>query len=377
MDLSFWERETYFSNIDVAVIGSGIVGLSTALYLKKRQPRLKVVVLERGILPTGASSKNAGFACFGSPSELLDDLAHRPAEEVWALVEKRWQGLRQLRQNLGDRALDFKSWGGYELFPDEASYQASADRLRELNLALFPIIGEAEVFTLADSKIKTFGFKNVRHLIQNRHEGQLDTGKMILNLTQLVQRLGVVVLTGLEVEKLEEEGPAVAIRCRNGLRIEARQAVVATNGFARQLLPELEVVPARAQVLTTAPVPKLRFRGTFHLDRGYYYFRNIGDRVLFGGGRHLDFSAEETTAPGLTQVVQDSLEELLRTVILPDQPYQVEQRWSGIMGLGPSKATIVRRLSPRVVCAVRMGGMGVAIGSLVGEEAADLVLQAR
>ena len=49
-------------------------------------------------------------------------------------------------------------------------------------------------------------------------------------------------------------------------------------------------------------------------------------------------------------------------------------RWSGIMGVGKQKSSIVKHLSPNVICAVRMGGMGVAIGSLVGEEAAMLMV---
>src|SRR5438045_335528 len=105
MDLSYWEQECIFNNIDVTIIGSGIVGLSAALRLKKFRPELKVLVLERGVIPYGASSRNAGFACFGSPSELLDDLNKNGEDEVFSLVEKRWKGLKRLRENLGDEHL--------------------------------------------------------------------------------------------------------------------------------------------------------------------------------------------------------------------------------------------------------------------------------
>jgi len=74
MNLSYWELQTYFKNIDLTIIGSGIVGLTAAIESKKKFPSLKVIVLERGILPSGASTKNAGFSCFGSVSELLSDL---------------------------------------------------------------------------------------------------------------------------------------------------------------------------------------------------------------------------------------------------------------------------------------------------------------
>ena len=63
-ELSYWEKESFFSNYDAIVIGSGIVGLNAAIHLKKTAPSLKIVILEKGFLPTGASTKNAGFACF-------------------------------------------------------------------------------------------------------------------------------------------------------------------------------------------------------------------------------------------------------------------------------------------------------------------------
>jgi glycine/D-amino acid oxidase-like deaminating enzyme len=117
----------------------------------------------------------------------------------------------------------------------------------------------------------------------------------------------------------------------------------------------------------------LDIKGTFHLDKGYYYFRNIGNRILFGGGRNLDFEGETTSEFGETEQIQNRLEHLLREVILPNQEFKIEHRWSGIMGLGSSKKPIVSQLSDHVYCGVRLGGMGVAIGSLIGTELADLI----
>ena len=67
------------------------------------------------------------------------------------------------------------------------------------------------------------------------------------------------------------------------------------------------------------------------------------------------------------------MEDLLKNVILPNTPFEIEHRWSGIMGIGNSKKPIVQQLSNHTYCGVRMGGMGVAIGSLIGQELADLI----
>jgi len=374
MDLSYWEKKSYFNNLDVVVIGSGIVGLNAALSLKKRNKKLNILILERGLLPTGASSKNAGFACFGSPSELLSDLKTNSEDEVFSLVEKRWKGLLKLRKNLGDKAIDFHNWGGYEIFDNKDRYEQCADQLDYLNKHTSKLIGSKKVYVNADKKIKDFGFKKVQHLILNTAEGQIDTGKTIKALISKVRTLGIEIINGIDVLKIEDHDKNVIIHTSTNLDIETKKVIVATNGFAKELLPNHPVYPARAQVLITEPIKDLKLKGTFHYDEGYYYFRNIGDRILFGGGRNLDFKTEETTTFGLTPIVQNRLDELLKKMILPGIKYKIDMRWSGIMGVGPEKNSIVKATSKNVFCAVRMGGMGVAIGSLVGEEVAELVI---
>jgi glycine/D-amino acid oxidase-like deaminating enzyme len=149
----------------------------------------------------------------------------------------------------------------------------------------------------------------------------------------------------------------------------------ATNGFASQLLPDLDVAPARAQVLITSPISDLKVRGTFHIDEGFFYFRNVGNRLLLGGGRNLDIEGETTSEMQISRLIQGKLDELLSQTILPDSDYTIEHRWAGIMGVGQQKRTIIKRLSDNVSCSVRLGGMGVAIGTSIGKESAELIAQ--
>jgi gamma-glutamylputrescine oxidase len=373
VNISYWEQQSWFDKLDVLIIGSGIVGLNAALCLKKSNPTLQVMVLERGLLPSGASTKNAGFACFGSPSELLDDLDKQDEKNVFSLVEKRWKGLLRLRKNLGDEAIQYEGLGGYEVFDESCHFEDCESRLPYLNKQLASITGSKNVYRVADQEIAGFGLQKVSHMIVNSAEGQIDTGKMMRVLLAKVQALGVTVLNSFTVSSFSESDGFVEVIGNDGIRIHARKLLIATNGFAKRLLPGLDVQPARAQVLVTGPIKGLKLQGTFHFDKGYYYFRNIGNRVLLGGGRNLAFKEEETDAFGLTSVIQDKLDELLKSMILPGQDYRIERRWSGIMGVGQNKTSIVRAVSEHIFCAVRMGGMGVAIGSLVGEEAAVMV----
>ena len=194
----------------------------------------------------------------------------------------------------------------------------------------------------------------------------------MLGLLKKAAEENILILNNMEVTSLSGISDTPLLELNHSEEFSARNVFIATNGFAKQFLKE-DVLPARAQVVITKPINNLKIKGTFHLDKGYYYFRNIDNRILLGGGRNLDFKAEETTNLGLTDLVQDTLTNLLTTTILPKTPFEIDGRWSGIMGVGKQKKPIVKRIAPHVFCGVRLGGMGVAIGSSIGNDLANLV----
>jgi len=373
---SYWEQTAFLNQADVIVIGSGIVGLNAALQLKSLKPVLKVTVLERGFLPSGASTKNAGFACFGTVSEQLALLQYASESEVTQLVDFKYRGLKRLREKLGDTNIDYHEHGGYELFMNDNPERAelSISQIDRLNKLLAPVIGRTDIYAVADEKIADFGFKGVNHLIYNTCEGQIHTGKMMRTLLAKAQGVDVQVLNNCEVERIENQGNHIEILTAQG-NFKTQKVIIATNAFAKQLFPHLDVIPGRGQVLITKPVDNLKLKGTYHFDGGYYYFRNIDGRVLFGGGRNLDFEAEQTTEFGHTERIKQKLLEYLRQVILSGQPFEVDYWWSGIMGFGDNINPIITEIEPDVFCAVRCNGMGVAMGTLVGEQVAELALK--
>lgn len=373
---SYWERTAFTDNADVIIIGSGIVGLSAALHLKREQPGLKVTVLERGFLPSGASTKNAGFACFGTLSEQIEYLKRSSEEEVLKLVDYKWCGLQRLRANLGDARIDFHLHGGHELFMDNECDRAgeALDHLTYFNNLLAQVIGSHDIYAAADAKIADFGFRGISHIIYNPFEGQLHTGKMMRTLLNRVYEQDVLVLNNCSVKQMENDGGNIRLQTSQG-DFKATKVILATNAFAAQMYPELDVIPGRGQVLVTKPMPGLKLKGTYHFNEGYYYFRNIDGRVLFGGGRNIDFKKEETWEFGHTEKVKEQLTTYLNEMILPGQNAEIDYWWSGIMGFGEDISPIIKEVQPNIYCAVRCNGMGVAMGSLVGEEVAKLVLR--
>ncbi|MEX0997155.1 MAG: FAD-dependent oxidoreductase [Flavobacteriaceae bacterium] len=370
MHLSYWENKSWFQSVDFTIIGSGIVGLNCALSLRKKYPKSKILILERGLLPSGASTKNAGFACFGSLSEIVEDLKHHSEKEVFSLVKMRLDGLDFLRKNLGDTTIDYKEWGGNELFrhSDIQLFENCLSKQVSVNKLLKPLFKTA---AFKESK-NGFGFqKIIQNVFFTPFEGQIDTGKMMVALVKKAISENILILNGVEVTKFNDHKARVSIKINNNYQFETNKLLIATNGFANEILKE-DIQPARAQVLITKPIKNLHLKGNFHLDKGYNYFRNIDGRILLGGGRNLDFNEEETTKLGLTNKIQTHLDELLSEIILPNQSFEIDQRWSGIMGVGSQKKPIIKQLSDNAYCGIRLGGMGVAIGSLIGKELAEL-----
>ena len=210
--------------------------------------------------------------------------------------------------------------------------------------------------------------------IRDRFEGQLHSGKLCQALLQLVQSMGVTILNGVDVEGFENVNGRVSLQANLPHRITTSRLLICTNAFAKKLLADIDLEPARGQVLLTSPIAGLSLKGTYHFDEGYYYFRNLGRRVLLGGARNKDFAAEQTTEMQISETIQQELERFLQTNILPAKTYTIEQRWSGIMAIGSEKKPVVRQVDENVFCAVRMSGMGVAISPEVGKRVAALLL---
>ncbi len=369
--LSFWEKDQ-FLKYDHIVIGAGIVGLSTAISIKEKNEEARVLVLERGIFPTGASTKNAGFACFGSLSEILADRKTMTDDEVVNLVRLRWEGLKLLRKRLGDANMDYQNHGGYEILQEEELHLLN--HLDEINELLFPVFKKPVYFDHS-KEIENLGLgKLVRGLVFNPFEAQIHTGKMMKSLISLARRLDIEILTGVEVSDIKEEAEEVLVFTNKPIQFLAGKVAICTNAFSKNLLPELKLDPGRGVVLITKPIEDLKLKGTFHYDEGYYYFRNYQNRILFGGGRNLDLEGEKSTEFQVKDFIVEKLESDLKQFIIPDHSFEIDHIWAGIMAFGPNKQPVVKSYSDRVVLGLRLGGMGVALGSKVGEQLARMML---
>ncbi len=384
MAISAWEQSTYFAPKDVVIIGCGFVGLWTALELINKYPKMQITILERGVIPSGASTRNAGFSCFGSVSELMYDIALMGEANMLETVKMRYDGLQKIQRTFDKKVIEYDQFGGYELFEKNGPYdiQQLDKDIAYLNKILAPVLKTPKkngkylpIYSNESKKIKQLGFQAIEALAFSPLEGQLNSAKLVLALQQAVQSKGVHILFNTEVKKFKSHKKGVTIHTNLEAPLETKQLLICTNGFAKQLMPGVDVVPARGQVFITEPIPNLKFKGTYHFDEGFYYFRNVGNRLLLGGARNKDFKNEKTYSLETSPIIQKTLEEFMMKRILPkgSKKPKIELRWSGTMGMGKIKKPIIEEVQPNIFCAVRMSGMGVAIAPIVAERVVKLM----
>lgn len=359
---SYWEKDSFLKPYDLVIIGAGIVGLSTALFYKQQNPSDRVAVLERGFLPQGASTRNAGFACVGSIGEHLADMEKESKENIKKRIKRRYEGLQLLKKTLGEEAIGYDHCGGFEFFRSEEDFEKVAPEINRFNGWMEELINEKEVYS-AD---KLEGYP----VIRNRLEGALHPGTMMEALAGKVSAAGVDIKWGSNVQNVNREG---IISISNGLKIQAHNIMFAANGFVRNLVPDLEIKPARGFVMVTNQQKSLPWKGIFHHDRGYIYFRNVGNRLLIGGARNLDKEVEQTDRFGTNETIKAHLQEFVSQTLKIEESWTIDFEWSGIMGFSSTKTPIVKQLDQNRFVAAGLSGMGIAIGMEVGRGASVMM----
>ena len=385
--ISVWVKESYYRDADVLIAGGGLMGLWTAYALMHQKPDLKVTICEMLPVPALASTRNAGFACFGSPSELWADVQRMGEDAVWEVVEMRYRGISKIRQVLGDVVIDYDACGGYELYHEDTNWNGIAlrEKLDVLNRGFSSITGLDKMYVDCTETMKPMGLKGFAAMAGNTAEGGLHSGKMVMALQQMVRQMGAVYLEGhcVSTGGGDVQG-SVDILDTKGNRIAGIQAPVviwsANAGLGKLNALRNDIKPARGQVLLSPPVPGLTLRGTFHFDEGFYYFRNLGNRLLIGGGRNAALEEEETMADEPTPFICN----LLRTFVekhFTQVASWLEKdgwmQWAGIMGMSRTKKPIVQEIAPGQWAALACNGMGVALTPMVAERVAKSVLKSQ
>jgi glycine/D-amino acid oxidase-like deaminating enzyme len=367
--ISYWEADSWYDNHDYVIIGSGIVGLTTALYLREAFQSARILIVDRGHLPTGGSTKNAGFLCFGSVGELIANINLHNEDQVIQIIKRRIEGLNLLREITEGEDIGYKNCGGYEVSTSQAEMDNLCKHLPYLNDLIYEHFGSTDTFSLTNHTIGELAGTQ----IFNQYEGSIHTGKLISTLIRKCYAHKIAFLQSTEVESFETDQDKQVLQTNRG-GITSENIICCTNAFTDQLVSDVDIQPQRNQVILTSPLDHNLPESCFHCDEGYLYFRPIGKKLLIGGARNRFASAEATDSFGNTTELTEYLRRWVSTNLVPNQPIDIEMQWSGILGTGADLHPIVQQVRPSVYVAARMNGMGVAIGTKVGKDVVNLII---
>jgi gamma-glutamylputrescine oxidase len=366
---SWWENDQLLHSFDFLIVGGGFVGRYTALLLAEKYPKANIGIIDRSPFGAGASTRNAGFATFGNVTEIIDDLRTMSYEEVGTLVGDRFKGLKWIQERFQQAAFDYLPSGGWELFYTGLEAERAYDQLEPVQKLMKEATGLSDVFQTQNTA--SLGFVCAQKGIYNPYEGQLHPVKLLGLIDASLREKKVKQMGGLQALSINKGEVAT----QEGYTLSSKQVIVCTNAFVPQLLPQMtqQIVPARGQILVTAPLKKPIPQGIYHSDDGYIYFRSLGDRVLLGGGRNLFRQAETSYLIEQNQSVLDYLRDYLYKVITPQETPAIASAWSGIMAMGTGKFPLIERVDDHTLLCARMGGIGVALSPIAAQKVVDLL----
>jgi glycine/D-amino acid oxidase-like deaminating enzyme len=333
--------------VDVEIIGAGVTGCAAALRLATAG--LRVRVRDAREVASGASGRNGGFVLRGGAmryDHAREAYGVEAARELWRWTET---GIDRLAELAGAA---FRRTGSLRIAvdPDErAAIRAEYDALRVDGF-------DAEWLDAAP-------FGRFDGAVRNPADGTYDPVRSTRRIARAAAEAGVELREHSRVGSLDELG--------------VEHVLVATDGYGRGLLPELDrwIRPLRSQVLITEPLPEQLYPLPHYGRQGHAYWQQLEDgRLLLGGFRDVDPAAEATDEEATSPTIHGALDAFL--VELLGWSPQVERRWAGIFGATDDLLPLVGRVPgrDRVWVAAGYSGHGNVLGLMCGEAVADAIL---
>lgn len=374
--LSYWEQDLFSRKYDLIIVGAGFSGMATAFFMKEHRPDWKILVLDKAVQQRAASSRNAGLACISSLSELMEDVAEYGWDNVLRLIEWRWKGLEYIKEEFDHGKIAYKRVPSGEVFIKDAAFPSEKylQHIDEANYKLKDILG-LSYYQLEDQL--PAHIKAGEAYISHAEEGQLHPARLLKAWTEKCRSMHIEILEACEVFDYKT-GPKGDYTVASEMgKICTKRILFCTNGktIPAQSMTDLKVVSNL--VLVSKPFEKLDWQANLHAESGYLYARNIGDRILVGGGRHLLDSNEQLDP---SEVQKDKLRAYLKRFACEHltnvpQQWESEFEWLGYLGTGSVKEPIMKATDNNIFVLGRLSGMGVALSSYLGKQMAKMIDQ--
>ncbi len=331
MSTSYWLDRSRSSKVkiyDAVIVGAGISGLSTAYWLQKEDPSLKIAVVEKSRLAYGASGRNAGFITCGSVEHFNRMISKHGLEQATAIWRFTEENLRLLKQEIiQDNAaeLGFEQNGTFSLAASESEYA----ELKKVAGIMKSLSIRTEVYAQAQIEREIGAYEFVGG-IKYLDDSAINPVRLVEHIRS---KLKIDLFEGVEATGISERGDVRVLQTDAG-EFEAPMILLNLNGYSPQLANWFKdkIYPTRGQCLMTEPVPRFMSApcyANFYLD----YFRQLPTgELLIGGFRQIEKDTEVGYSDHITETIQAALGQFVTKHLPKLESARITHRWSGVMG---------------------------------------------
>jgi glycine/D-amino acid oxidase-like deaminating enzyme len=365
-------------SVDVCIIGAGYTGLWTAYYLKRADPSLSVVVVEREHVGFGGSGRNGGWASGRVAG--LDRMMADPRSRAAAVAMQReaYASIVEMGRVIDAEGIDCGFVRGGSVVA--ATRPAQVDRLRAHVRAKHDAgFDESDIRWLApDEALRLVRPARLHGATFTPHCAALDPARLVLGLADAVERAGVTIYE-------RSAGRVMGRRVvTDGATVSAEVVVVATEAYRIEQQPRA-AIPVYSLMVATEPLDSstwdeigLPGRQTFSDGRQMIIYgqRTDDDRIAFGGrGAPYHFGSavrqaydrDERTFAGLRSVLRDLFPVLAGVGF--------DGSWGGPLAIPRDwRPSVSFDRGSGVAAAGGYVGQGVTTANLAGRTLTDLIL---
>ncbi|MDP2306749.1 MAG: FAD-binding oxidoreductase [Pseudomonadota bacterium] len=363
--------------VDVAIIGGGFTGVSTALHLTRRFPERRIALLEAKQLANGASGRNGGMVL-----NWINGVEHDDPARARRIYDVTRSGIDLIEETISRHRLPvgFRRDGCLEVFTDAARAAAAARQAEWLQSAGVPIrfLDSAELA----STLKIGGAAGA---LFDPHAGQLDGVAYLRALKPVLSNHGVTIFEDTPVLSVREG--ATCLLTTPGGSVRAKAIVLGTNAYTPALgYFTSGLLPLHSHVISTEPLPlarwaELGWRGVAgfsdDLDRIAYASLTRTGRLTFGGGSNASYGYQyggRTTWSGPADTGFAAVEARMRRYLPGAADVRVASRWTGPVAVTLSRVCTmgVRGEHKNVYFALGYSGHGITLANLAGRVLTDI-----
>lgn len=361
MTISYWldESPKQSRTYDMIVIGAGIAGLSTAYWLERKHPTMKIAVIDKHSLGYGASGRNAGFVTCGSAehfNKLNKQFGFEKAIEIWRFSEQNRELLKSEIFADNPLGVDFYSTGSCTVASSEADWARYQTLYQDMLRA------KIDVELIDENYLSTYyGVRNFQGAIQYKQDGIIHPIKLLNKIKSKLCNTDF--FFGEEVFRVDSSTFDVEVQTQKN-KFSAGKVFVCLNGFIPQLFPEMKnhIKPQRGQIIVTESLPSF-IKGPCYLTKHLCYFRQLPTgEVLVGGFRNHDAEAENTSLDEATDKIQNALSDFVKSYFKNTDNVRIQYRWSGIMGFSKDEQMMIGKHPERRSVYLMAGCSGHGMG---------------